>query len=211
MELRDVSKFKEIRSMLSDRQALDLLLVLSESRPGCLIMDPDEKTRKKIEDFCNEQGVSYRIHHDKNSSLLGSQGMFITPEKSRFEILENSEGRFYGLDDRDAGRFLGFPKEDVNYFHENITDRPVEPETREKIEEMKKDNQISQKEVKQVSTVSYVPKPDQENVINAMERGRNHVKSIRKFDEENDTQVGKYILEDFLGIVLDSIQKELLG
>ena len=201
---------KFFESELSDRQALDLLLVVTGSRPACLIMDPDQETRDQLEKFCRQENFSCKVYTDSDSSLLGNKGMFIASDEEKFSFLENSRGRFYGLDDRDVGKFLGFPREDVNYFHEKIEENPVEPEMRQKIQEMYQNGKISREEAKIVEIVSYVPKPAEENIYSAIETGRKHFESILKFDEENNTQVGKNMLEDFYGPVFESLKKNLL-
>lgn len=202
---------KHFQEKLSDIQALDLLLVVTGSRPACLVMDPDEDTRVQLEKFCSQENFSQSTFTDRDSSRLGSQGMFISSDEKRFNILEGSKGRFYGLEDQDVGRFLGFPEEDVNYFHENIQKSPVEPEMREKLKEMEKNGKISREEAKLVEIVSYVPKPQEENIYAAIERGRDHFERIIEFDDEKNTDVGKNILEDFYGTVFESLRKELLN
>lgn len=202
----EVDKFKEIRENLSDREILDLLLVIASCRPACLIMDPEPEKLELIEDFCETIGFEIFISQDEDSSLLGNRGVFIYRDENRRELIEESNGRFYGLDDRDVGKFLGFPDEDTKYFHNQIRNHPVEPETREKVDSMKKEGLITSKESKIVDIVSYVPKPDEEAIYRALDKSKKYLRNIEGFDEQNKCEIGKHVVESFLGITLDSLQ-----
>lgn len=202
----EAEKFKEIRRKLSEREILDFLLVITSCRPACLIMDPEDEELELIENLCDKIGFETRTFQDEDSSLLGTQGLFVYRDEDRIELLEGSDGRFYGLDDRDVGDFLGFPKEDTEYFHNQIRDGPVEPETREKVESMKREGLISSKEAEIVEIVSYVPKPSEDGVLKAVERSKSYLENIEGFDDQNGSELGKYVVESFLGVTVDSLQ-----
>ncbi|MFB6115936.1 MAG: hypothetical protein ABEK10_00340 [Candidatus Nanosalina sp.] len=199
MDEENLDQLRKLTELLSDRQALDLLLVVTGSRPACLVMDPSEQGKKRLVEFCRSSDLYHRIEEDRSPGL-GKEGFFITRNEKRLEKLNNSEGRFYGLSDRHVGEFLGFPEEDVDYFHENINKGPVEPETRRKKSEMKSRGMISEKEEKISEIVSYVPKPSESRVKHALSRSRSYIEDIREFDCENSTNLGSQVLENFLGV-----------
>ena len=206
LEKEETENLKQIRTELSDREILDFLLVITSCRPACLIMDPEGKELDLIESFCNDLDFETSVHHDKGSSMLGSKGLFVYRDNERDKLLEDSNGRFYSLDDRDVGDFLGFPKEDTEYFHNQIKDSPVEPETREKIDSMRKKGLISSREAKIVQLVSYVPKPSEEGVLRALENSKDYLEIIERFDYQNNTEFGKNVVESFLGVTVESLQ-----
>lgn len=191
------SKLQRVLDLLSDRQALDLMLVFTGSRPACLIMDPDKEQTKELRELCNSENLAFTVKED-NTEGLGSHGFFISRQTERLEMLENSEGRFYGLSDLDVGRFLGFPRQDTEYFHRNISENPVEPEIREKTSEMISKGEISSKEAKIVDLVSYVPKPSDEGVKRAIRKAKNYIDDLEEFDRRNGTDAASKVLEDFL-------------
>lgn len=196
MDEKNLDQLQTIVERLSDRQALDLLLLVAGSRPACLVMDPGDDLKHELEAFCEKAGFNFRLEED-SSGGLGKQGLFITQNEKRLEKLEDSEGRFYGLSDRHVGIFLGFPEEDVEYFHRNISDGPVEPETRQRKSEMVSDGEISEKESEIVKLVSYVPEPSRDGIIRALRRGKLHLESLETFDREHGTSIGLRVVENF--------------
>lgn len=197
---------KDLESLLSDREMLDLLLVLTSSRPACLIMDPEDKELEVLENLCQDLELQMSIFEDNGSSMLGTRGIFIYRDEERIKLLEGSEGRFYGLDDRDVGEFLGFPEEDSKYFHNHIEEGAVEPETRATVESMRKNGKLSSQDAKLVDIVSYVPKPDENGVLRALERSKNYLENIEEFDERNNTEIGKNVVSSFVGITIESLE-----
>jgi len=185
------------------RETLDLFLVILEERPACLIMDPDKGEREKLAEFCREFDLEFREQSSKNESLLSSSGFFISCDEERFQKLQDSEGRFYGFSDRDVGDFLGFPEDDIEFFAENVEEGPVEVKTREITEKMVRENLISQEDAKYVNLVTYVPRPCEENVLEAVEQGKRFENKILEFDAKSDSSIGKRVLEEFYGKVLD--------
>lgn len=197
---------KDLESLLSDREMLDLLLVLTSSRPACLIMDPEDKELEVLENLCQDLELQMSIFEDNGSSMLGTRGIFIYRDEERIKLLEGSEGRFYGLDDRDVGEFLGFPEEDSKYFHNHIEEGAVEPETRATVDSMRKNGKLSSQDAKLVDIVSYVPKPDENGVLRALERSKNYLENIEEFDERNNTEIGRNVVSSFLGITIESLE-----
>lgn len=188
---------------LSRRESVDLFLIMMDERPACLIMDPDETEKERLKDICDDFDLHWREKGSEQDSALSSSGFFISRDKKRFKHLKDSDGRFYGFSDVDVGRFLGFPAEDVEFFAENIEDGPLEVKTREVVDELVTRGKIPSEDGRLVELASYVPKPEEENVIRALEKGRRYRDALLEFDESYNSSIGRKVLEEFLGQVLD--------
>jgi hypothetical protein len=188
---------------LSRRESVDLFLIVIGERPACLIMDPNETEKERLKDFCDDFDLHWREKQSKQDSTLSSSGFFISRDKRRFKHLKDSGGRFYGFSDVDVGRFLGFPEEDVEFFAENIEDGPLEVKTRKVVEDLVTRGKIPSEDARLVELASYVPKPDEENVIRALEKGRRYRNALLEFDESYNSSIGRKVLEEFFGQVLN--------
>lgn len=184
-EESDIKKyFDYFLKELPYRDVLDLYLIFIEERPACLVMNTEPEEVRKLENFCREFDLHYRVEEGK--SKISGESVFITTEQDRLEMLEKSSGRFCGFTDIQVGRFLGFPEEDVEYFSENITDGQIEPEVRQKAEKMVQNGVLTNKDLKYLDIVSYVPKPEESNILKAVEKGKRYERSIkgRSFGDE---------------------------
>jgi hypothetical protein len=128
------------------RETVDLFLLLLEERPACLIMDPDREETEKLKDFCNKFNLEYITREGSRDSMLSKSGFFVCRNENRLKMLKGSDGRFYGFSDRDVGNFLGFPDDDIEFFHENVERGHVESRTREVVQEMVSNGKISHDE-----------------------------------------------------------------
>lgn len=180
------------------RDAIDLMLVFLDERPACLVMDPEEEKLENVQDFCEKFGFHVRIRKSEESSDLAKTGVFVSREKERFEILEDSDGRFYGFSDGKVGEFLGFPEEDIECFVENVKNGHVEARTREKARELASEGPIDREDVKFVELVTYVARPSEKCVTRAVERGKDYRDALLEFDRETGSDLGKRLLENFL-------------
>lgn len=178
------------------RDVLDLFLMLIEERPACLVMNTDSGEVEKLKEFCQEFELYYRV--EEGASKISGNAVFITLEEYRLEMLDKSDGRFCGFTDVQVGKFLGFPEEDAHYFSKNITDGQIEPEARRKTEEMISDNLLPREAMKYIEIASYVPKPKEENIQRCFEIGKQYEKKVKDFDEQNNTDLGKRVLDLFL-------------
>lgn len=165
------------------REALDLVLVGLGDRPACLVMDPGEE-KGLLRSYCDSLGLAFRSYG--GDSELARSGFFIAREKKRLEILENSEGRFYGLSDRDVGRFLGFPEDDIDYFRHKVGEKDLESGAREKARDMASEGHLEEGSEEMLRLVTYVPRPEKENIVRAVKRGREHRNSLLKLGRERD-------------------------
>ena len=188
-------------------EKLALLLLLIDERPGALIMNPDFKDRNILEDFCQEfeleklytGGEKSRGLLDKilrRDTRLFKGGFFIAKEEERFEALKSTEGRFYGFSDEGVGSFLGYPEDDVEYFANNVTEGHIERPTNEKAEELVSEGVLKNSELKYLELVSYVPRPEKENILKAVELGKRREEKILAMDEELDIESGAEVLRE---------------
>lgn len=186
-------------------EKLALLLLVLDERPGVLIMNPDLEDRKTLKMMCQDfdleflytggdkrRGLKDRLK--SSDSRLFKGGFFIASESQRFSVLKDSEGRFYGFSDRAVGEFLGYPEDDITYFADNVVEGHIERPTRKKAEELVSRRVLKAKDLKYLELVSYVPRPEEENIVQAVETGREREEKILEMDENKGTDVGKEIL-----------------
>lgn len=188
--------FDYFREELPSRDVLDLFLLTINSRKSCLIMNTDDEEVEKLKQYCRELDLHYQV--EEGESRISGKSVFISREEERLELLEKDDGRFCGFQDTAVGDFLGFPEEDAEYFSQNIEDGQIEPEVRRKLEEMIAEGSAEEQDKKFVEVASYVPKPEEENILRCIERGKNRIEAIEKFDETNSTDLGREILDEFL-------------
>jgi len=210
MEIRKelLEKFdKLIQDSVVVDEKLALYLLIIDERPGVLIMDPDFDDRKKLKDFCREYdlelhytgGEGKRGLKDKllrTDSRMFKGGFFITREEERFRKLKASDGRFYGFSDEGVGKFLGYPEDDIDYFSGNVTEGHIEKPTREKAEELRSEGVIRKEDLKYLELVSYVPRPEKENIIKAIETGKHRHEKIEEVDQKYGVDTGKKLLRE---------------
>ena len=199
---QNVKNIREITEMLSDRETLDLLMMLQSTRPGCLIMDPNEEVKNRLQKFCKQNSYPFEQKKD-NTSKLGKKGFFITNERERLKIINRGTGRFYGASDRKVGKFLGFPEESISYFNHNIERGPIEPQAREKRKQLVEQGVITEEEADISKIVSYVPKPSEKSILKAVKRGKTHIRNLRTFDQRTDSKIGTRAIENFYNKVPD--------
>lgn len=188
-------------------EKLALYLLVIEERPGVLIMDPDFNDRKKLKQFCREYDLEFhytggegkRGLKDKllrTDSRMFKGGFFIAREKERFQKLKRSKGRFYGFSDEGVGEFLGYPEDDIKYFSGNVTDGHIEKPTREKAEKLVSNRVIKKDDLKYLELVSYVPRPERENIVRAIETGEERHRKIEDIDQKYGVKTGKNLLRE---------------
>ncbi|MBY6287233.1 hypothetical protein GLT90_01360 [Nanohaloarchaea archaeon H12] len=199
---QNIKKIRDITELLSDRETLDLLIMVQSTRPGCLIMDPNESLENRLQKFCKQNNYSFKQKKD-NTSKLGKKGFFITENRERLEIINRGTGRFYGASDKKVGKFLGFPEESISYFNQNIEEGPIEPQAREKRKQLVEQGVITEEEADISKIVSYVPKPSEKSIEKAVKRGKTHIRNLKAFDQNMGSKIGTRAIEDFYNKVSD--------
>ena len=200
--------FDKLTEILSLHERFELLLVLTEERPGALIMSPDFKDRKILRSFCEDFSLySLDVKGQERSKLdrllqkdsrTFKGGFFITSNKQRLENLKYSDGDFYGFSDKSVGKFLGYPEEDIKYFEEREVEGKVGSETEEIIEDMIEEGEINQEDVKYLELTSYLPKPEKSNILLAIQKGKEREKSLLELDKKFNTNIGSKNLDKLL-------------
>jgi hypothetical protein len=192
-EIEEVEKhFHFFLEELPYKDVLDLFLMFLGERPSSLIMNAESQEIQKLENFCGRFEIHYRIEAGK--SAISQNAVFVTEEKARLENLEKVDGRFCGFTDEQVAEFLDYPEEDSEYFSENISSGQIEPEVRSKTREMIAENKLEQDALKYIELVGYVPKPEKDNIQEAVEKGKQYESAIRAFDEENNSDLGAELM-----------------
>ena len=108
-------------------------------------------------------------------------------------MLEDSYGNFYGCSDQAVGKFLGYPEESIEFYSE--AEVPGE-EYRKKLTELHERGEIDDEGLRYLQLVDYVPRPEKENILQAVEEGKRKEKALERFDEENSTRVAEMYLTE---------------
>lgn len=194
---------------IPSNECFELLLVLTEERPGALIMSPDFKDRKLLRKFCEDLNLEYFEVEEKHRSLLDRAlrrdtrmfkgGFFVARNQERFNILKKSKGRFYGFSDKAVGKFLGYPEDDADYFAERAAEGKVWDETEEKIDELIEKGDLQRNELKYLEFTSYVPRPEKSNIIKAVEKGKQRENTLLELDNQLGIEIGENYLAEQVG------------
>ena len=188
--------FKYFSQNFPNRDTLDLLLFFIGARPACLLINASEEEICELKQFCGKYKFYYKV--EQTRSTLTEEAVFISREEKRLKMLEKNDGRFCGFSDNKVGQFLDFPAKDTEYFQANISNGQIEPEAREKAENMISEGKIDKQDLKHIEIAPYVPKPDSKSIKKCIEKGRDYEQEIREFDKSKETDLGSKILQDFL-------------
>ncbi|MFB6192692.1 MAG: hypothetical protein ABEK00_00400 [Candidatus Nanohaloarchaea archaeon] len=171
-----------------------LLTLVAGERPGVLLMSVQEQDEKVVENFCDDFDLKLEFMGERNE--LFEPGAFIASEEDRFSILEQSHGKFYTCSDEAVGEFLGYPEEAINFYSGTGEDEVPGQKFREKIRELFRKDALDEEDLKHLQLVDYVPRPQRENIIEAVERGEERERQLKEFDERNSTRVGEIYLRE---------------
>ena len=182
--------------------AYDILMMLTGEKPGSLVMSPDVEQRKALEEMCEQLDLSYKVTGGRQRSLLDKllrrdtrlfkDGFFIARDEKALERLEQSEGKFYGYSDKGVGEFLGYPRESTIYYDST---EPSTKASEKKIKELEKEGKLEEDEMKFLKLVSYVPRPEEENILRAVKIGEMREKKLKELDKDLETSIGEKYLE----------------
>lgn len=197
---------EELPDRFPTDECLDMLMVVIGERPGALVMGPSFKDRRVLEEFCNTFELSFLDMEGEKRSWLDRifrrdtrvfrGGFFISREDERLGIIENSEGDFYGSSEKAVGEFLGYPKEDVEYYTEKRQQTP-ERNFRQKVEDFVEGNNLNL-DLKYLNLASYVPKPEEENIRRAIRKGKEKEEKLLELEEETGSNISSKYLENLL-------------
>ncbi|MFB6100548.1 MAG: hypothetical protein ABEK16_04715 [Candidatus Nanohalobium sp.] len=175
----------------TDGKVRDLLFLLLDEKPGALVMGVDRDTRKVLEDFSREFGLEMKVVEGGDRSLINrllgrdkrfmKDSVFLARNRKRFRILEESDGRFCGFSDRAVGEFLGYPDSAIEYYVEKTEEEPAGMEVAEKVEEMIEEEELDEDAEECLEMLSYLPRPEEENIREAVEKGRGREKLWDRF------------------------------
>lgn len=201
----DYQKLEEVtRNLeedLTEDELFHLILVAIDQKPGGLIMDPDKESENKIEKEFARISLDHRSLGDRDRGLVdkllrrdnpfATRGLFFAKDRSRFEILEESEGDFYGCSDKAVGKFLGYPDDAVSYYTNN---QEVGMETIEKI----KDRFGDELDLQYLNLVGFIPAPQEEKVEKAVERGKKRERILEELKAEESFSCGVEVKEKLM-------------
>lgn len=199
---------KKLPGRIPGNECLDLLLAKLGEKNGALVMGPDAWDRKLLEKFCEDLDLEYLYVEGESRSFLDrvlrrdtrllKGGFFVTREPGNLEKLKESEGRFYGFSDETVGRFLGYPEEAVSYFVKRAEDGSVEVRTEKLLDELLGEGRIEKEDASYLELLSFIPCPEKERVMDAIEIGKQREKALLELDERLGTDIGRRYLEEVL-------------
>jgi hypothetical protein len=177
---------EEAPEYLTINQSISLLLLKEGEKPGVLVMSSGEEQREFIDAFCRKFGYEHR-----NYPGFSDPGVFVARDEHRFQILEESSGGFYGAEESDVGKFLGYEKDSREYYDRHAEDEDiVRQEFLEELDKMKKDGEVDEDCDLYLELVSYVPYPDREHISDAIELGK------QRYEMLESMETGKKFLKE---------------
>ena len=144
-------------------------------KPGALVMGASAYTVLLLEGFAESRGLYVEVREDGFG-----RGLFLTSDSDRFSLL-GSGGEFYGGTDRSVGEFLGYDEDSIEYYVQALEDGRLPPEEVErKVEEMIDSGSLEASDARFLSLVGYLPVPDEEDVLEAVETGRDRYMDLEE-------------------------------
>lgn len=181
----------KLPEIINSDELRDLLFLVLEEKPGALIMSADEPTRQLLQRFCNEFDMEIKIVKGEKKSLLDrlmsrdnrflKDSIFIAHDRKKFEILENSEGDFCGFSNEAVGEFLGYPEGSIEYFTKENIRGEMKSELEMKLESLKNSGVIDQEDINCLKMISYMPRPEKESILEAVDEGRKRKQLIKEY------------------------------
>lgn len=165
---------EELEGLISPEDLFHLCLVALGEKPAGLVMSIDRGAEERLGQETERLGMDYEVRGDERpgfmARLLGrndrfsTRGFFYARDESRFDILDESDGKFYGGSEEAVGRFLGYPEESIEYY---TRDDEIGSDTIERIKE-----EFKGLELGYLALVGYIPAPEKEQVEKAVEEGK---------------------------------------
>lgn len=171
-----------------------LISLVAGDRSGVLLMSVQEEDEDVVETFCDDFNLSVRFMGERND--LFDPGAFITNDEERFKVLDDSHGKFYTCTDEAVGKFLGYPDNAVKYYAESDDDEVPGKDYQEKCLELYQEGELTEEDLQHLQLVDYVPRPEKENILDVVEKGKIKEKKLKAFDRENNTRVAEIYLQE---------------
>ncbi|MFB6174780.1 MAG: hypothetical protein ABEJ87_02280 [Candidatus Nanohalobium sp.] len=194
---------EELPSEIGYEHSFDILMMLTGEKPGSLVMRPKPKQVQMLKQMCDELDLSYKITGGDKKSLVDrvlgidrrtfKDGFFLSRDEKALNRLEESEGKFYGFSDRGVGEFLGYPRDSTIYYQNSS--EPATEKTQKKIEELAGDK-IEEERIEKLCFISYVPRPEEENILRAVKIGEMREEKLREMDKDLETSIGEKYIEE---------------
>lgn len=164
-------------------ERLSLIFLHEELKPGSLLMGVGHEQRKILEEFTDSLDLEMIISEGGERSLpnrlLGRDKRkirdtaFIARNDERFGLLEQEVPGFAGYTDESVGRFLGYPESALTYY--SGSEVPGAD-----FSEVLEETDLPREELRYLNFVSYVPRPEEEDIVEAVEQGRKRCEELEK-------------------------------
>lgn len=175
LRVRGFSVPRRISRFSTVEEAVHVLMVSRGLKPGALVMGASAYTVLLLEGFAESRGLYVEVREDGFG-----RGLFLTSDSDRFSLL-GSGGEFYGGTDRSVGEFLGYDEDSIEYYVQALEDGRLPPEEVErKVEEMIDSGSLEASDARFLSLVGYLPVPDEEDVLEAVETGRDRYMDLEE-------------------------------
>jgi hypothetical protein len=191
-----------LRQHVNPSQRLDLMLLALGEKPGALVIGVEAGAVPVLEEFCHDLDLHSAVDYGQNRSLVDrvlrrdtrflKECFFAARHRERLSLLDPN-GDFCGTTDRATGEFLGYPDRAVDLYADSET-APAQ-EASQKAEKMLETGAVDQADLRRTRTVSYVPCPETQSILDCVETAKRRTRAIEAFDERFDTEVGERLMD----------------
>jgi hypothetical protein len=193
--------FYERLNDLSDSALRDLAFLLIGEKPGALFLGVRKSDVELFREFAKDFDLNIKVVEGEKRSLLDrilrrdtrfqKDNVYLAREEESMALLDESEGGFKGFSEKAVGEFLGYPEEAVEYYTGKPEEDPAGIEFQEKIAEMVEEGTISEEEKDSLDFISYLPRPEDENIREAIEEGQRRKKLFEEFCEKFELELSE--------------------
>lgn len=193
----------------TSQEELELLLLLYKEKTGVLLLGKTRKHVKKVKSFAKTFNLDYKtvkgdwlgiIDRIKGrDTRMFKDSIFLTNDESNFDKLEKSEGEFLGFTEKSVGKFLGYPLNDARYYAEQNAEKnekSVFQEFKKEARKLHEEGHLTEKELRTLNLVSYVPRPRIDRIDEALNKATNIKEILRQKDRELDYNLGETLIEE---------------
>lgn len=178
----------------------DLYLLTIGEKPGVLVLGADHKKTQIIQNYCKHTELEYKVEKGGKRALIDKilrrdtrlfkDKIYLTKNTENFEKLQKENEDHFS--EESIGKFLGYPETATKFYKKHeIPGQELE----NKVQEMKKQGKITEEDAQNLSLVSYVPKTTEKQIKEAIRKGKDYRQKMKKFDKENNLEIGREIIE----------------